>query len=340
MGSIDESEAKGLRDFATVSPASVKPSDIQVEKSASVNSASEPGGGGETSLLRRSHRFSRRSFLTLASTALGGLALYSSEVARHELSIETHTVQLPRLPEVFHGMRIAQISDFHYFEYTERFFLRKVVDEVNALKPDLVVLIGDFVTYGPVRWPSEEAHKRFARRHMPECASILDGIRCPLRYATLGNHDMMVGGRYIYGDLINQGIPVLRNSAIPLEKDGQRFWLVGLGSACAKDADPGGAIPKSALRDQESIVVLAHEPDILPEIARFGVELMLSGHTHGGQVRIPSLPPSFLPDYGKNYVEGWFQCGQTKLYVNRGIGTIGVPIRLNCPPEITLLTLA
>ncbi|HEX3570407.1 MAG TPA: metallophosphoesterase [Acidobacteriaceae bacterium] len=237
-------------------------------------------------------------------------------------------------------MRLLQISDVHYFEWTESYYLRQVVERVNALKPDVVVVTGDFVTYGPVRWPSEEAHKRFARRHMPECASILSGILCPLRFATLGNHDMMVGGRYIYGDLVSHGLPVLRNSAVPLEKNGQRLWLVGLGSACARDADPDRAFPDSAVRDQEAMIVLAHEPDILPDIAKHGPDLMLAGHTHGGQVCVPFLPPAFLPEYGKKYVRGWFRSGRTQLYVNRGIGTIGVPLRMNCPPEITLLTLA
>ena len=288
----------------------------------------------------RPNRLTRRSFLTLGATAMGGIALYSGEIARHELNVEEYTVHLPRLPEPFRGMRIAQIADIHYREYTESSFLRQVVDHVNALKPDLVVLVGDFVTFGPLRWPSREAHKRFARRHMPECASILSGIQCPLRYATLGNHDMMVGGRYIYGDLVNQGLPVLRNSAVPLERDGRRLWLVGLGSACARDAAPERAIPASALREKEAMIVLAHEPDILPEVARYNADLMLSGHTHGGQVRIPFLPPAYLPEYGKRYVEGWFRLGPTQLYVNRGIGAIGLPFRLNCPPEITLLTLA
>jgi predicted MPP superfamily phosphohydrolase len=306
----------------------------------SVEMAPENQSGKEPSSPRPPHRLTRRSFLTLAASSVGGLALYSGEIARHDLKIEEHTIQLPRLPDSFRGMRIAQISDIHYFEWTESSYLRQVVDRVNNLKPDLVVLTGDFVTYGPVRWPSEDAHKRFALRHMPECASILSGIRCPLRYATLGNHDMMVGGRYVYGDLINQGLPVLRNRAVALERNGQRLWLIGLGSACARDVDTERAFPDSAVRDREATIVLAHEPDILPQIAKLDADLMLSGHTHGGQVCLPFLPPAFLPQYGKKYVRGWFRSGSTQLYVNRGIGTIGVPFRVNCPPEITLLTLA
>ena len=313
---------------------------MQVQPPISVDVTLEKQSAGKPVSPRLPHRLTRRSFLTLAASSLGGLALYSGEIARHGLTVEEHTVHLPRLPEAFRGMRIAQISDVHYFEWTESYFLRQVVDHVNALNPDMVVLTGDFVTYGPVRWPSQDAHKRFALRHMPECAAILSGIRCPLRYATLGNHDMMVGGRYIYGDLVNQGLPVLRNAAVPLERNGQRLWLAGLGSACARDADPDRAFPASAIRDKEVILVLAHEPDILPEIAKYGVDLMLSGHTHGGQVCVPFLPPAFLPQYGKIYVQGWFRSGGTQLYVNRGIGTIGVPLRMNCPPEITLLTLA
>ena len=284
-------------------------------------------------------RLTRRSFLALSAASLGGFAVYSGEIARHELRVETYDVHLASLPDAFRGMRIAQISDIHFVEYTESFFLREVVDHLNALHPDMVVLTGDFVTYGPVRWPSEEAHKRFALRHLPECLSILSGIQCPSRYAILGNHDMMVSGRQVSGDLVSHGIPVLRNSALPLERSGQRLWLVGLGSACAKDADPDRAIPANVLRDKEAMIVLAHEPDILPTVARYGPELMLSGHTHGGQVRVPFLPPAFLPDYGRRYLAGWFRYGSTQLYVNRGIGTIGVPLRLNCPPEITVLTL-
>lgn len=306
----------------------------------SVEMAEETQHSEDLSSARSPRRITRRSFLTLAASSLGGFALYSGEIARHELHVETYTVHLPRLPDSFRGMRIAQISDIHFVEFTESFFLREVVERVNSLKPDVVVLTGDFVTYGPIRWPREEAHKRFALRHMPECASILSDIRCPLRYATLGNHDMMVGGRSVCGDLVNQGLPVLRNTAVPLERNGQRLWLVGLGSACAKDADPDRAIPGSVLRDKEPMIVLAHEPDILPTVAQFGADLMLSGHTHGGQVRVPYMPPAFLPDYGRKYIEGWFGYGSTQLYVNRGIGTIGVPMRLNCPPEITLLTLA
>jgi uncharacterized protein len=278
-------------------------------------------------------RLTRRAFLTLSAASLGGLALYAGEISRHELSVESLTLRLPRLPDAFRGMRIVQISDFHYAEYTEAWFLREMVARVNRLRPDMVVLTGDFISYMPLG-------RRFARRCAPRCAEILSRLECPMRYAILGNHDYYVGPQYVAGPLRDSGIPVLINSAVALEREGQRVWLAGLGSACEGKADPARAIPKAALKANEPVMVLAHEPDILPQVARFGVDLMLSGHTHGGQVRIPFLPPIDLPQYGRIYIEGLFRRGPTQLYVNRGIGTVGVPFRFRCPPEITVLTLA
>lgn len=274
-------------------------------------------------------QLTRRSFLKLSALSAAGLALYSAEVARHELSIEEHTIRLARLPEAFRGMRVVQISDFHYAEYSEAYFLREMVDRVNRLRPDMVVLTGDFVSYGllPVS---------YARRHAGGCAEILSEISCPLRYAILGNHDVGVGQRYVVGPLHENGIPVLLNQAVPLERGGQRLWVAGLNSASEGRSRPEQAIPETR---GEPTMVLAHEPDILPQVARYKVDLMLSGHTHGGQVRLPFLPPLHLPPLGRKYVEGLFRQGETQLYVNRGIGAVGLPFRLNCPPEITVLTL-
>lgn len=274
-------------------------------------------------------RLTRRSFLKLSAVAAGGFALYAGEVARHELSVEQHTLHLPRLPEAFRGMRVVQVSDFHYAEFSEAWFLREMVDRVNRLKPDIVVLTGDFVSFGPLP-------KSYARRHAGPCAEILSKIDCPLRYAIMGNHDVMVGEEYVIGPLRENGIAVLVNEAVPLERERQRLWLAGLDSADQYKSRPQQAIPRAG---GEPIIVLAHEPDILPDIAKYKADLMLSGHTHGGQVRLPFWGAVVLPPLGKKYVEGLFQYGETQLYVNRGIGTVGMPFRLNCPPEITVLTL-
>lgn len=276
-------------------------------------------------------RLTRRSFLGLTAASAAGLALYAGEISRHELSVEQHTFQIGRLPDAFRGMRIVQVSDIHYAEFTEAFFVREVVRRINKLRPDMVLLTGDFVSFEPM--PLE-----YARRHAPACAEILSGIECPLRYASLGNHDYVVGAKDVAGALRENGIPVLMNSSIALERAGQRIWLAGLGSACTGDADLAHAIPRFAA--EETVLLLAHEPDILPDVVRYNVDLMLSGHTHGGQVRFPFLPPFHLPVFGKDYVEGKFRLGPTQLYVNRGIGAVGLPFRFNCPPEITVITLS
>jgi uncharacterized protein len=276
-------------------------------------------------------RLTRRSFLGWSAASVAGLGLYAGEVSRHELSVEEHTLHLARLPDAFRGMRIVQVSDFHYAEYTEAFFLREMVRKINQLRPDMVLFTGDFVSFSPMPLS-------FARRCAPRCAAILSAIECPLRYASLGNHDYVVGAEAVAGPLREHGIPVLMNAAVALERAGERVWLAGIGSVCTGDSDLAKAIPRAAA--SEPVLLLAHEPDILPDVARYGVDLMFSGHTHGGQVRIPFLPPMVLPDYGKIYVEGLFRLGPTQLYVNRGIGAVGVPFRFRCPPEITVITLA
>jgi hypothetical protein len=277
----------------------------------------------------------RRQFLGLGGLSVLGLGLYAGEIARHEIDIVHRTIVIPGLPESFQGFRIVQISDIHLKEFTEASFLKLVVHEVNTLKADLVALTGDYVSYGPI-----EQHRSIPWAY--ECGELLARIQCPQRYAVLGNHDCIVNEAVARDALTIHGIPVLNNAAIPLEREGQRIWLSGI--ADALNGNPGPdfekAVPQTARRDNERVVLLAHEPDILPRAAKYDIDLMLSGHTHGGQVRFPFVPPLNLPPLGKKYVEGLFQLGRTQLYVNRGIGTVGLPFRLNCPPEITVLTLA
>src|SRR5271165_5861440 len=279
--------------------------------------------------------FTRRDFLKLAGIAAVGLPLYAGEISRHEISIERLTIRLPRLPEAFRGLKIAQVSDFHYAEYTEGFFIKQVVKEVNRLKPDVVAFTGDYITYG--FWSLQEA-VNFAYK----CAEILAGVESPQRYAVLGNHDCAIAlhTRAVKDALETHGIPVLDNRAVPLEREGGRLWFAGAGDAVCHQTRLDEAIPTAVRKDGEPVLLLVHEPDILPEVARYDVDLMLSGHTHGGQVRFPFLPAMFLPEFGRNYVEGLFQLGSTQLYVNRGVGTVNLPFRFNCPPEITLITLA
>jgi uncharacterized protein len=277
----------------------------------------------------------RRRFLGLSGLSVLGLGFYAGEIARHEIDIVYRTIAIRRLPDAFKGFRIVQISDIHFKEFTEAYFLKLVLHEVNALKADLVVLTGDFVSFGPI-----EKLKSIPWAY--ECGQLLTRITCPQRYAILGNHDCIVDQPAVTDALTTHGIPVLDNQYVPLERDGKRIWLCGLADVLSGKPAPNleQAIPKAARIDDEPVILLGHEPDFAPVVAKHNVDLMLSGHTHGGQVRLPFLTSYMLPPMGKDFVEGHFQLGQMQLYVNRGIGAVGLPFRFNCPPEITVITLA
>jgi len=279
----------------------------------------------------------RRRFLKASACAAGGLALYAGEIARHWLEVSSSDVVIPGLPLAFDGFRIAQISDIHMDEFTEAFFVRDVVNRVNSLNPDAVFLTGDFVT-------CEFGSKKFAIGAGWQCAGILNELTCRERYAVLGNHDFMIGAKAVSEALTANAITVLRDSYMPLERAGGRIWLAGLADPVQGSPEPEITIP-AAIRNipHEPIVLLCHAPDYVDHLLTLpsgqAISLMLCGHTHGGQVRLPVIGPLVLPQMGRKYVEGWFQFGRLQMHVNRGIGTVSLPFRLNCPPEISMLTL-
>jgi predicted MPP superfamily phosphohydrolase len=275
----------------------------------------------------------RRNFLGLAAGSAAALAFYAGEIARHELEIVHLTITLPRLPEAFTGMKIVQISDIHFQEYTEAAFLDAIVRKVNALAPDLVVLTGDFVSSKPLP-------RRFSVRLGYHCAERLSRLTCPLRYAILGNHDCLVGSHAIIDALHSHGIPVLADSFVPLERNGQRVWLAGIKDVLEERPDLEAALP-AGRSAHEPVILLAHEPDFADHAVGRQVDLVLSGHTHGGQILLPMLPPLLLPDMGIKYVHGLFRLSDgMQLYVNRGIGAVTLPFRFRCQPEVTVITLS
>jgi predicted MPP superfamily phosphohydrolase len=287
----------------------------------------------DVSTLEKKSVLTRRQFLGLSGLSVLGLGMYAGEISRHEIDIVHRTIYIRRLPEAFKGFRIVQVSDIHYKEFTEPFFVKLVLHEVNMQKPDLVALTGDFISFGPV-----ERHRSVPWAY--QCAQLLTRIECRQRYAVLGNHDCIVSPAAVTDALTSHGIPVLDNQAVPLERDGKRIWLAGIADALVGKPDLDKALPEAARLNDEPVILLGHEPDFAVEVAKHKVDLMLSGHTHGGQVRFPLVAPLMLPPMGKRFVEGHFQLGPTQLYVNRGIGAVGLPVRFNCPPEITVLTLA
>ena len=243
------------------------------------------------------------------------------------------TFPIASLPDAFAGMRLAQISDIHLEEYTEPWFLEHVVQQVNALQPEMVLLTGDFISRGP-------APKRVALRAAGVAAEILSGLKAPQRVAILGNHDVGVNADWVVRELETHGTPVLVDSYLPLERNRERLYICGSDDAGTRVPDPFLAIPADP---RAPVLFLVHEPDyvdIFRHHPRFPlVDLMLSGHSHGGQIRLPVIGPLVLPPMGKQYPQGLYHIDRMQLYVNRGIGTVGLPFRLNCPAEITDITL-
>ncbi|HEX7159256.1 MAG TPA: metallophosphoesterase [Edaphobacter sp.] len=278
-------------------------------------------------------RFTRRQFILGSGVTAAGMVLYSGEIARHEMEIVDRTIHIDNLPAGLNGFRMVLLSDIHLDEYTEPFFLDRIVKRINALKPDLVLLNGDYVTHGSLSF--------LFSKHAPyRCAEILSTLTAPQVYAVLGNHDVAFGADVVTRSLTQFRIPVLINSYVPIERAGDRFWLCGLEDPGTSSPDPNLAIPA---KPDGPIILMSHEPDYADVIARHPrgplVDLILAGHTHGGQIRLPVLGALILPPMGQKYVQGHFQLNRMQLYVNRGIGTVGLPFRLNCPPEVTVITL-
>jgi len=276
----------------------------------------------------------RRRFLAGGAIATASMSLYAGELERHALTVDRKTVFIRNLPNAFHGFTIAQLSDFHFRSFDEPYFIEHAVKVMNRLKPDMVALTGDFITaHRAVMTGSATQHIEDAN----DCAAILQGIQCPLRFCSLGNHDAMDSPGVVEA-LARHKLNPLYNQFQSIDRGGDRIWVSGLADAYFDVPNLAAAIPKR--KPGEPLILLGHEPDFVDKIVDYDpIDLMLAGHTHGGQIRFPLLPAMFLPAMGVKYVEGLFHVGITQLYVNRGLGTMHLPFRFNCPPELALLTL-
>lgn len=277
-------------------------------------------------------RVTRRTFLKWmgafgAAGAGGALGWsYAWNVEPYMTQVERVQISLPRLPGAFEGVTIAQLSDLHLGPYVSEEHLLKAVQMTNALKPDAIVLTGDLVNSS---W-----------RYIQPCADIISRLDAPLGvYAVLGNHDYWVGFlNLMLQSLKKTGITLLRNQAVPVTRGRSTLYLVGIDDLWLRLADVRRAlerVPHNACK-----IALMHEPDFADISAQAEIDLQLSGHSHGGQVRLPFVGPLILPKYGEKYPMGFYRVGNfTRLYTTRGIGVLPPGVRFNCPPEITLLTL-
>jgi uncharacterized protein len=239
--------------------------------------------------------------------------------------IRVHKVAVPGLPAAFTGYRIAQISDIHCGPFTPPVRVRRWVDKVNALNADLVTVTGDLITRGP--------------DYVPAVAACLGRLRArDGAYGCMGNHDYFTDGEAFARELVARGLKLLRNRGVVLERDGCSIYLAGVDDTWTHKHNL-----EKALRDRPAgapVVLLAHDPALFPEAAARGVALTLSGHTHGGQFALPVAPRRVnLARLMTPFTVDLYKIGSSLLYVNRGLGTTGPPIRLGARPEIALFTL-
>lgn len=277
----------------------------------------------------------RRKFLRIAA-GTGAAAVLADTVLLepNRPRIVRKDFALKRWPARLDGFTIALLSDFHYDPIFSVHPLRTAIGMVNGLTPDLIVLTGDFVS-APILGSSD--HK--AAEAAEPCARLIRQMKAKHGlWAIMGNHDYYTDPVRVARALQAEGIHVLENESAAIERDGGRFWLSGVNDVVAEVADLDKTL--HSVPTDEATVLLAHEPDYADYVARFPVDLQLSGHSHGGQVRMPwGLMQLYLPEMARKYVWGTYRIRDLMLYTNAGLGTVGLPIRWNCPPEITLLTL-
>ncbi len=277
-------------------------------------------------------RVSRRTFLRrivpralLAQGVALALTSYPALVEPVWLDVTRLRLRLPGLPPALDGLRLVQFSDVHISPYVGTSYLRGVVHQIMAQQGDVILFTGDMITRGIHTDPA------VMRLFAPLQARL--GV-----WGVLGNHDHWADADAVQG-LIEENTPirVLRNEHVPLAVDGATMWLVGVDDAWVGADNPDRAfadVPEDAFR-----LLLMHEPDAADWLPLTPNTLQLSGHSHGGQVRLPLIGPPLLPYLGRKYNTGLYRVREGWVYTNRGIGVISPAVRFNCRPELTVITL-
>jgi hypothetical protein len=271
----------------------------------------------------RTRRFlkQRREFITLA---LGARVQEHPGFGPDPQITETE-IFLERLPAAYNDLCIVHLTDIHHSLYTPLEDVQRAVHLANQLRPDLVALTGDYVTLSPSYiWPAARALGKLRARL---------GV-----FAVLGNHDFQAGALEMTRALREQRIRVLRNSRIALRRRSSILWVAGVDDLWWQADDFHAAL--HGLPAHDAKILLCHNPIGIRTAAEHGVDLVLSGHTHGGQVKLPVVGSVFgRSKLGERFVEGWNRLNGTQIYISRGIGKVLVPVRLGCPPEIACLRL-
>lgn len=243
----------------------------------------------------------------------------------NRLTLEQTEVPIQGLDGALEGFTIVQLSDIHYLPFTQIDLIEQAVAKALSRKPDLIVLTGDYVTH--------EADTIFGVVQALGRLNAKYGV-----FAVLGNHDARAGARIVRQGLEEAGITVLHNRGFAFDVGHAQLNLAGVDDCIWGHPDIKAAL--DGLVADAPTLLLAHEPDVIDDFSEAGpITLQLSGHTHGGQVRLPILGTPVLPKLGEKYVHGLYRVNGSWVYTNRGLGMVSMPIRFNCPPELTEITL-
>ncbi len=278
----------------------------------------------DQSLTRR--QFLRRA--VKAGTSVTGVTAAYGFWEASQIRLRRQNVAVANLPRSLAGTTIAVLADFHHGPFVGIGFIREAVRLANSLRPDAFALVGDFGHNG-----------RLAARQLPPCLEALSHLRAPLgAFAVPGNHDMHQGAGIFREVVAATPITDLTNNSACLSSAGEGLWLAGVDDLwCGK---PSLQAALARVPPGAAVVLLSNNPDFAEDSPDSRVGLVLSGHTHGGQIYLPALGAPWAPSrYGDKYCGGLAQAPCSPVYVTRGLGEAGIPLRLNCPPEINLLTL-
>jgi hypothetical protein len=270
----------------------------------------------------------RRRLLTMAGLAglAGTVGAYSVFVERYAVQTNRYRIPVPNLPPAFEGFRIVHLTDIHHGALMPIEWIRSLVARANRIPRDITVCTGDFV------------HARNTTQEIDAVWPVVVGLNAPGGvYSVLGNHDHWADTERSLHWLKASGQD-LRRRAVRLERGGSSLWLAGAGDLWEDHAPLDQVL--SSVPDSGCRIVLAHNPDTADTPFASRVDLMISGHTHGGQVNVPFLGPPILPVENKNYSCGFKRSLRgAGVFISRGIGWAIYPVRFNCFPEIAVLEL-
>jgi uncharacterized protein len=283
-------------------------------------------------------KISRRSFLRrFTYSVLGFLGLssgayfYSKHLEPSMLNIKREKIYSPKVPNSFENKKILQFGDTHLGFHYDLDQLEKLVKTMNDLNPDIVVFTGDLV----------DNPETYTYGDFEKCAAILSKIQAPLgKFWIYGNHDHGGYGTETLKVIMNLGgFQLLQNESMIISQGNDRINLIGMDDVLLGRPDLHMAIQN--VNFNYLTIMLCHEPDYADYIVEFPIDIQFSGHSHGGQIRIPFVGSLITPTLADKYVDGKYTLGNQplQLFVSRGIGTTRLPYRFLCKPEINLYTL-